>query len=126
MEPKHRYFLIGNDGKAKQIDKLPEGAVRVHLYNFRNILRPRGPLQKESLSHSIYEKLQSGFEDWTDEKYGDSKSVKEVVDQLRQNLLEETSYAFDKFLDGLIDQKKIQPEDMKNEISGSDEKVENH
>jgi predicted esterase len=126
MEPKHTYFLIGDDGKAIKLDKIPEGAVRVHLYNFQNVLRPRGPLQKESLSESIYEKLQTYFESWTDEKYGDSRHPMVVVDQLRQNLLEETTNAFDRFLEGLINQNKIQLEETTNEIDRSDEKTKSN
>jgi len=127
MTLKQSAFLIGDDGKTlTKIDKLPEGAVRLHLYNFQNILRPRGPLRKESLSNYIYERLQSDFEDWTDKEHGDSRNVKEVINQLRQNLMEETTYAFEKFLDGLIEKNKIQLEENKNEVSGSNEETENH
>lgn len=98
----HRYFLIDKDGKAQTITKLPEGAVRVHLYNFKNVLRPRGTLQKESLSEYICERLQNLFEDWTDKKYGDSKEPEEVLKQLKENLIEEANNGYDKFFNGLF------------------------
>lgn len=92
------FFLIGKDGKTTRLEKIPEGAVRVHLYNFSNILRPRGTLQKESLSLNIYEKLTSSFKEWTDKDHGDSRLPEEVIEKLKQNLKEEVDNAFDKFL----------------------------
>jgi hypothetical protein len=123
MELAQNFFVIGENGKAIKLDKIPDNPVYIHLYHFPNVLRPRGTLKKESLSLSIYEKLQSYFEDWTDEKYGDSKPTKEVINQLRQNLLEETTNAFDKFLEGLIKQNKIQLEETTNEADRSNEKT---
>jgi len=76
-----------------------EEVKQLHLYSFRNILRPRGGLaQKESLSLLILEKLKSCYESWTDPKYADSKSKEEVVAQLRENLEQEVNIAFSLFL----------------------------
>jgi hypothetical protein len=47
-------------------------AIRVHLYNYKNVLRPRGSMKKESLGDYILERLLSYYEDWTDKKYGDN------------------------------------------------------
>ena len=72
---------------------------QLHLYSFRNILRPRGGLaQKESLSLYILEKLRSCYESWTDPKYADSKPEEEVLLQLKENLEQEVNIAYTLFL----------------------------
>ena len=91
-------FIISEDGKLTKIDKIPEGAQRIHLYNFDNLLRPRGTMQKESIGLSLYEKFMSTYEYWTDPKYGDRKPPEEVVQKIRQNVMEELEQAFIKFL----------------------------
>jgi len=76
-----------------------EEVKQLHLYSFRNILRPRGGLaQKESLSLYILEKLRSCYESWTNPKYADSKPEEEVLSQLKENLEQEVNIAYTLFL----------------------------
>lgn len=76
-------------------EPIPEGAKRIHLYRFENMLRPRGGVaQKESLSLIIAEQLQTYFESWTDPEYGDSRPRGEVLAGLEQVLKEEVSVAW--------------------------------
>jgi len=71
---------------------------QVHLYDFRNILMPRGTMQKESLSLYISEKLQSAFDSWTDPKYGDSLPKDVVLQKMYKNLLTQVIDAWDEFI----------------------------
>ena len=48
----------------KKKNSIPDGAIRIHLYPCRNVLKPRGSMKKESLGLVIYERLVSTFEDW--------------------------------------------------------------
>ena len=76
-----------------------EEVKQLHIYSFRNILRPRGGLaQKESLSLYILEKLRSYYESWTNPKYADSKPEEEVLLQLKENLEQEVNIAYTLFL----------------------------
>lgn len=71
---------------------------KMHLYSHENILRPRGGvMEKESLSLHVFERLQSAFEEWTDEKYGDNPTRKELIDTLQKNLKEEMRIAWQRF-----------------------------
>jgi len=82
--------------KLVEIDELPEGAVEVHLYNPKNVLRPRGGvMQKESLSAYIFDKLDYLIESWTDPKYGDSMDKQEFSNLLWKNLQEEVNTAWE-------------------------------
>lgn len=73
--------------------------VQVHLYDPKNMLRPRGGImQKESLSALIYEKLVRTEETWTDPKYGDCLSEYKVLKILRHNLDEEVQIAWNEFI----------------------------
>lgn len=90
--------------KIKSIDDLPPGSIRVHLYNVSNVLRPRGTMQKESLGQSIYERLDSVYDSWTDPTYGDNPGSEVLLELLRKNLQEETENAWKEFLE-----KKINP-----------------
>jgi hypothetical protein len=85
-------------GKAILADRVPEGAVKVHLYDYHNVLRPRGSMEKESLSLSLYESLVSAFEHWTDPDYGDNPKKEELVEGLKDNLREEVETAWRQFL----------------------------
>ena len=49
---------------SKEKNSIPDGAIRIHLYPCRNVLKPRGSMKKESLGLVIYERLVSTFEDW--------------------------------------------------------------
>lgn len=96
---------ITKDGKAIPISKIPPGSVRVHLYNFKNVLRPRGSsMDKESLSLDIYEELKSAFESWTDPVYGDNPARTKLIDQLRTNLDSEVKAAWTAFLEEIMKQ----------------------
>ena len=53
---------------AKEKNSIPDGAIRIHLYPCRNVLKPRGSMKKESLGLEIYERLVSTFEDWENKK----------------------------------------------------------
>lgn len=90
------------DGKPIQIDKIPEGSVRVHLHNYRNVLRPRGTMEKESLGLSIYEALMSAFEHWTDRVYGDNPERAELIKQLKANMHEEVQAAWSHFVADIL------------------------
>jgi hypothetical protein len=123
-----KWFQIDEKGNTHDVPDLQtKDGVPIHLYNFSNVLRPRGgKLQKESLSLTIYEKLQSYFESWTNQKYGDSRPTKVVIAQLRENLLEETTTAYDRFLESLIQHNQIQLEERPNEINRSDEETKSN
>lgn len=79
-------------------EKIPEESVQVHLYNVDWVLKPRGPMQKESLSLYIYEKLKEIYESWTDPKHGDNPDPKILIEILKKNLIEETTIAWDDFV----------------------------
>ena len=53
---------------AKEKYSIPDGAIRIHLYPCRNVLKPRGSMKKESLGLVIYDRLISTFEDWENKK----------------------------------------------------------
>lgn len=78
--------------------KIPSGAIQIHLYNVNNILRPRGTLQKESISLSILEKLRYCYESWSDLKYGDVPTKHELLKVLKRNLNEEVENAWNEFI----------------------------
>ena len=82
----------------KKKKSIPKGAIRIHLYSYHNVLKPRGSMKKESLGLSIYERLTDTYEDWTNHDYGDNPSEDELLKQLRKNLLSEVETAWDKFI----------------------------
>jgi len=87
------------DTKAlKPGEKIPEGAVHVHLYSVKKVLAPRGSLKKESLSEHIVEQLRSYFESWTDKKMGDNPSKEDLLALLKENLDRETRVAWREFM----------------------------
>lgn len=78
-------------------------AKKVHLYNFTNILRPRGHMKKESIGVYVQEQLSAYYESWTHKGYGDNPSPSEVLEMLEKNLIEEIDGAwklFNKSLEG--------------------------
>ena len=77
---------------------IPEGAIRIHLYPYRNVFKPRGSMDKESLGLVIYERLTATYDDWTNPDYGDNPKLDELLKQLRKNLLSEVEAAWDKFI----------------------------
>ena len=83
---------------TKEKNSIPGGAIRIHLYSYRNVLKPRGSMEKESLGLVIYERLVSTFDDWSNPNYGDNPKPDELLKQLRKNLLSEVEAAWDKFI----------------------------
>lgn len=80
-------------------EALPKGAIQIHVYNVKDILRPRGGiLQKESLSSSILERLESAYESWTDPIYGDNPTKEELLEIIETNLEQEFNFARKTFL----------------------------
>jgi hypothetical protein len=79
------------------IDKVPADAVRVHMYNARDMLRPRGTMQKESLGAYVKDRLDGAFETWTNPNYGDSIEPGLALCVLHQNMMEEINAAFGQF-----------------------------
>ena len=73
---------------------------RTHLYDIRNILRPRGPMQKESLSLEIYDYLKEAFEYWSNLKYSDSVTAEKLLPLLKRNLEQEVAIAWKRFSEG--------------------------
>ena len=78
--------------------KIPEGAILVHLYDYKNVLRPRGHMEKESIGPQLLERLLSCYESWTDKKYGDNPEVSMLISQLQKNLKEEVDGAWREFI----------------------------
>jgi hypothetical protein len=78
--------------------KIPEGAVRMHLYPVAKVLAPRGSLKKESLSEHILEALNNYYESWTDAKYGDNPPKEVLQELLHSNLEQETRIAWREFM----------------------------
>lgn len=86
--PKEELQDLIKSGKAKKI----------HLTGIENTLRPRGPLQKESIGLTILERLVSNYEFWSDPSYSDNPGIKEFLYYLKNNLDSEVSAAWSEFL----------------------------
>ena len=86
----------------KDESEIPEGAVRVHLYNPKNVLMPRGSMKKESIGPYLLERLKNNFEDWTDETYGDKPSVPDLIQYLYTNLMGEVEQAWLGFVESIL------------------------
>lgn len=87
--------------KVKVLKEVPPDAVRIHLYDHSNILRPRGRMKKESLSLHILERLKNCYESWSDPKYGDNPPIKDLKKIIESNLLQEVTdslYMFNEWL----------------------------
>ena len=81
--------------------KIPKDAVRVHLYDSKNVLMPRGSMQKESIGLYILERLQSSFQDWTEPAFGDNPPRDELLIQMHNNLARETEKAWSSFVESI-------------------------
>ena len=79
-------------------DDLPEGAVAIHLYNVEDVLKPRGSMEKESIGAYLLEKLESTFEHWTHEKYGDNPPPLVLMKLMHDNLMSEVQQAWNAFV----------------------------
>ena len=84
--------------KFRKVDKIPDNAIRVHLYEFSNVLRPRGHMEKESIGVTILERLISSYEMWTDPKYGDNPDTTTLLKLLQRNMKEEMDGAWREFI----------------------------
>lgn len=84
----------------EEIDELIKSgkAIQVHLYEFSDVLRPRGHMEKESIGLDILTHLLAYYESWTDKKYGDNPDKSTLIKLLRDNLKEEAEGAFREFL----------------------------
>jgi hypothetical protein len=79
-------------------DDLPKGAVRVHLYNSKNVLMPRGSMKKESIGLYLYDVLKGSYESWTDPKYGDNPDPQDLLTIMYKNLHHELECAWQALL----------------------------
>jgi len=86
----------------KDKSEIPEDAIRVHLYNSKNVLMPRGSMQKESIGPYILERLKDGFESWTDDDYGDNPSIPDLIGFLYSNLMGEVENAWLLFIESIV------------------------
>lgn len=86
------------------VPEIPEGAVQIHMYDFKNVLRPRGHMKKESIGPYLLDRLLACYESWTDKKYGDNPEVPVLLAQLQNNLQEEVDGAWRDFIIGIKSQ----------------------
>ena len=82
--------------------EIPEGAVRMHLYNAINVLMPRGSMLKESIGPYLLDRLKDGYESWTDSKYGDNPSLPDLIKYLHSNLMGEVEQAWLTFVESAL------------------------
>ena len=76
-----------------------DGKPSLHLYNSKNMLRPKGTLQEGSLSLHLYQELMRIFKSWTDPIADDSLSPEEVYFILNNNIYQEILAGIGKFRD---------------------------
>ena len=83
----------------EELEELIESgkAEQVHFGYVEYILKPRGSLEKESLSSYILERLEGNYEFWTDPKYADNPELKTLIFILKKNLLDEVDAAWNEF-----------------------------
>lgn len=84
----------------KIVDKedIPEDAFQLHLYDWKNVLMPRGSRQKESIYEIIFPRLVESFLSFTDPKYGDNPKIEDLLKTMSRNLLGEALNAWEDFL----------------------------
>jgi len=84
----------------KIVDKedIPEDAVEMHLYDWQNVMMPRGSRQKESIYEIIFPRLVESFLSFTDPKYGDNPHIEDLLKTMSKNLLGEMLNAWEDFL----------------------------
>ena len=85
------------------LEAIKEGRAQlVHLYDYKDMLRPRGSMKKESLSQYICDKLMDVFSTWNDPKFADSiTDERELIYLIQENLHEEVEIATQEFLKNL-------------------------
>ena len=77
---------------------IPEDAVQMHLYDWKNVMMPRGSRQKESVYEGIFPRLVDVFESFTDPKYGDNPNPFELLRVMKLNLSNEIQNAWTDFV----------------------------
>ena len=82
----------------KPVAELPRGAVRVHFGSIERAWKPRGSLEKNSLSADLLERLELNQQFWTDEGYGDSLEDHEAAEKLVDGVRAEVEIAVEEFL----------------------------
>jgi hypothetical protein len=88
-----------NPKVIKDESEIPKGAIRMHLYNPRDVLMPRGSMKKESIGPYLLERLKSSYEEWTDPKYGDNPVLSDLIKCLYTNLMGEVEQAWLTFIE---------------------------
>ena len=91
---------------VKDIKDIPEDAVQMHLYDWKNALMPRGSRQKESIYEVIYPRVVEVFESFTDPQYGDNPNPYELLNIMHINLNGEMNNAWSDFMKQAIIEKK--------------------
>jgi hypothetical protein len=86
---------------------IPDDAVQMHLYDWKNVMMPRGSKQKESVYEGIFPRLVDVFESFTDPKYGDNPNPYELLGMMYLNLSNEMQYAWRDFIKLPIVAKKL-------------------
>jgi hypothetical protein len=76
---------------------IPEDAVQMHLYDWKNVMMPRGSRQKESVYEGIFPRLVDVFESFTNPKYGDNPNPYELLRIMKLNLSQEMTNAWNDF-----------------------------
>ena len=84
---------------------MPPGAKQYHLYDVKDVLRPRGSMKKESIGLTIKDKLHDAYESWSDPKYGDAIDKIKLLKLIHANLMEETLESFGLFISELCENK---------------------
>jgi hypothetical protein len=91
--------LTGEE-EATLLAQIKAGQLKqIHLFNSKNMLMPRGSMEKESIGLDILDRLSSSYESWTNPKYADNPSKAEVLEILYKNMMNETCNAWELFLD---------------------------
>lgn len=73
-------------------------AKQVHLCSYKDMFRPRGSMQKNSLGAYLLEKLENELESWTDPKYADNPPVDQLLEVMFGNIMEETIASWTEFV----------------------------
>jgi len=83
------------------IKALPPGAVQVHFGSIETTWKPRGSLEKNSLSLDLLNRLRSKLDCWTSEEYGDSLEWEDAAAKLVESLREEVEAAIEEFVESI-------------------------
>lgn len=83
--------------EIRKIDKLPEGAQKIHISPVQEVLRPRGSMAKESVGEYLLECLEEHWKYWTDPSYSDNPPKSILAYRLECNLRSEVEAALLEF-----------------------------